>query len=209
MERLTKVINACGKTVVVYTRGKYEDTTTGEMRHEDIRNVMRRLSDYEDTGLIPEQIRELKERDTAKAPEEHDGHWYKILEEIDETIERYGENPYIDGKVTDICYGLNIAKDIIRKHMNDGWISVEERLPEISRTPEEDDECPEFNVTIRGAEEATTLKYSSADGTWFDDNGYVYDVIAWRPLPEPYRQETETEKPDWRQDMLKKFDRRD
>ena len=209
MERLTKVINACGKTVVVYTRGKYEDTTTGEMRHEDIRNVMRRLSDYEDTGLTPEQIRELKERDTAKAPEEHDGHWYKILEEIDETIERYGENPYIDGKVTDICYGLNIAKDIIRKHMNDGWISVEERLPEISRTPEEDDECPEFNVTIRGAEEATTLKYSSADGTWFDDNGYVYDVIAWRPLPEPYRQETETEKPDWRQDMLKKFDRRD
>ena len=77
MERLTKVINACGKTVVVYTRGKYEDTTTGEMRHEDIRNVMRRLSDYEDTGLIPEQIRELKERDTAKAPEVFDGHWYK------------------------------------------------------------------------------------------------------------------------------------
>ena len=68
MERLTKVINACGKTVVVYTRGKYEDTTTGEMRHEDIRNVMRRLSDYEDTGLTPEQIRKLKDRDTAKAP---------------------------------------------------------------------------------------------------------------------------------------------
>ena len=76
---------------------------------------------------------------------------------------------------------------------NDGWISVEERLPEISRTPGEDDECPEFNVTIRGAEEATTLKYSSADGTWFDDNGYVYDVIAWRPLPEPYRPERSTE----------------
>ena len=54
----------------------------------------------------------------------------KILEEIDETIERYGKNPYIDEKVTDFCYGLNIAKDIIRKHMNDGWIPVEERLPE-------------------------------------------------------------------------------
>lgn len=79
--------------------------------------------------------------------------------------------------------------NIIRKHMNDGWIPVEERLPEISRTPEEDDECPEFNVTIRRAEEATTLKYSPADDTWFDDNGYVYDVIAWRPLPEPYRPE--------------------
>ena len=68
MERLTKVINACGKTVVVYTRGKYEETTAGEMEHKDIRNVMKCLSEYEDTGLTPEEIQELKERDTAKAP---------------------------------------------------------------------------------------------------------------------------------------------
>ena len=61
-----------GKTVVVYTRGKYEDTTTGEMRHEDIRNVMRRLSDYEDTGLTPPEIMELTDRDTAKAPVDTD-----------------------------------------------------------------------------------------------------------------------------------------
>ena len=50
----------------------------------------------------------------------------KILEEIDETIERYGTNPYIDVKVTDLCYGLNIAKEIIRKHMYDGWISAKD-----------------------------------------------------------------------------------
>lgn len=35
------------------------------------------LKAYEDTDLTPEQIRELKERDTAKDPEEFDGHWYK------------------------------------------------------------------------------------------------------------------------------------
>ena len=35
------------------------------------------LGEYEDTGLTPEQIRKLKDRDTAKAPEEFDGHWYK------------------------------------------------------------------------------------------------------------------------------------
>ena len=201
MERLTKVINTCGKTVVVYTRGKYEDTTTGEMRHEDIRNVMRRLSDYEDTGLTPEQIRELKERDTAKAPEEHDGHWYKILEEIDETIERYGENPYIDGKVTDICYGLNIAKDIIRKHMNDGWIPVEERLPE---------EYGEYLATI--VPSAGYLWAKRIIANFSDLMGIVKKpifytgevgkidfeditdmVIAWRPLPEPYRPERSEE----------------
>ena len=35
------------------------------------------LAGYEDTGLTPEQIRKLKDRDTAKAPEEFDAHWYK------------------------------------------------------------------------------------------------------------------------------------
>ena len=142
----------------------------------------------------------------------------KILEEIDAhaiEFEIFG--------TSDDYISVGWVKDIIRKHLsrensteikrssrdNDGRIPVEERLPEISRTPEEDDECPEFNVTIRRAEEATTLKYSPADDTWFDDNGYVYDVIAWRPLPDPYRPESETEKPDWRRDMLRKFDRRD
>lgn len=68
MKRLTRVIKVDGKSVVVYTKGIYEDTTAAEMEHKDVRNVMRRLSEYEDTGLDPEQIRELKERDTAKAP---------------------------------------------------------------------------------------------------------------------------------------------
>lgn len=86
------------------------------------------------------------------------------------------------------------CQDIIRKHMNDGWIPVERGFPEVNRTPAEDDECPEFNVTIRGAEKATTLKYSPADHTWFDDMGYVYDVIAWRPMPEVYRPADKTER---------------
>lgn len=70
MERLIRIIKARGESVVVYTKGRYEDTTAGEMRSDDIRNVMKRLHEYEDTSLTPEQIRELKERDTAKAPEE-------------------------------------------------------------------------------------------------------------------------------------------
>ena len=34
------------------------------------RLLLKRLYEYEDAGLIPDQIRELAERDTAKAPEE-------------------------------------------------------------------------------------------------------------------------------------------
>lgn len=40
-----------------------------EMAH-DVKNRLEELRPYEDTGLTPEQIRELKERDTAKAPRE-------------------------------------------------------------------------------------------------------------------------------------------
>ena len=83
----------------------------------------------------------------------------------------------------------------IRKHMNDGWIPVDDRLPEVDEDTEEtieDDYCPEYIVTIRGASESTVLKYSP-NGTWFDDNGNAYDVIAWCPLPEPYRPERSEE----------------
>lgn len=84
---------------------------------------------------------------------------------------KWYQKGYEDGK-KDICN-------------DNGWIPVEERLPEV---PEglADEYCPEFNVTIKGAERTTTLKYSW-DGTWFDDNGNVYNVIAWQPLPAPYK----------------------
>ena len=43
----------------------------GEEEFDEIlKTISLGLKHYEDTGLTPEQIRELKERDTAKAPEE-------------------------------------------------------------------------------------------------------------------------------------------
>ena len=36
-----------------------------------------RLGAYEEIDLEPDQIQELKERDTAKEPEPFNGHWYK------------------------------------------------------------------------------------------------------------------------------------
>lgn len=106
-----------------------------------------------------------------------------VLEKILEEIDRLNE-PYFVGHIDKYK-----VKEIIRSHMdemnNDDWIPVEERLPEVPENLE-DACCPEFNVTIKGEEEATTLKYS-CDGSWFDDYGTVYNVIAWQPLPERYK----------------------
>ena len=109
------------------------------------------------------------------------------MQELEKILEEIGIR--IAGSIGKKREGLLEAENIIRKHMNDDWISVEERLPEVNGKIEDDAECPEYNVTIRGAEESTTLRYSPADETWFDDLGYVYPVVAWQPLPEPYRPE--------------------
>ena len=80
---------------------------------------------------------------------------------------------------------LRIIDEQPTVHANDNWIPVSKRLPEVPEGTEDDD-CPEFNVTIKGADKATTLKYAP-DGTWFDDSGEVYNVIAWQLLPEAYK----------------------
>lgn len=55
----------------------YNDTDQGvelephEITSHQRRLLLERLHEYEDTDLTPEQIRELKERDTAKEPEIH------------------------------------------------------------------------------------------------------------------------------------------
>ncbi len=111
----------------------------------------------------------------------------KIMAGLNDDVYRYGHGKSLEA----YQQGKLLIEDIIRKHMNDGWIPCEERLPKVDADIDEtweDDDCPEYNITIKGASKATTLKYSP-DGTWFDENGYVYDVIAWQPLPEPYHPE--------------------
>lgn len=48
MSRLTRRISAGNEEVIVYTKGEYTNTTAGEMRSSDVREVMRKLAKYED-----------------------------------------------------------------------------------------------------------------------------------------------------------------
>lgn len=72
--------------------------------------------------------------------------------------------------------------------MDAGWIPVKEALPpEPPEYVDDEDDLEQCIVMIDGAERPTTLRYAG-DGTWWEDGTY-YPVIAWRPLPEPYRPE--------------------
>ena len=109
----------------------------------------------------------------------------KILEEIDETIERYKENA--NAEAVDICYGMKVAKKIIRNHMNDGWIPVGERLPEDPKeNPAFDDKPLELYLVDMGGSYPLRAFWN---GKRFTDGWSILDVKAWRPLPEPYSPE--------------------
>ena len=104
----------------------------------------------------------------------------KILEEIDREIEERRKDPEM--RDVDICYGLNRAKDIIRRHMNDGWIPVEERLPE-----------KEYYTALCLTDKNyyCVAVYNGEYGFRTGDIDVEGEIIAWMPLPEPYRPEKE------------------
>ena len=98
----------------------------------------------------------------------------KILEEIENERESY-EAVHVKSYEK----GLRFAAEAIRKHMADDWIPAKEK-------PAEDGF---YVATMSGAlvdqEEPFVWLAEFEDGEWVDGD----DVIAWRPLPEPYRPE--------------------
>ena len=88
--------------------------------------------------------------------------------------------------------GRRIEK-IIRKHMNDGWIPVEERLPTMEEYQKDDGRfiLDDGNRRCAGYFNVHTGRfYSYKHITQYmaelHENNWV---IAWRPLPEPYHPE--------------------
>lgn len=121
----------------------------------------------------------------------------KILEEID----REKKNVALSTKHT-TEYALaqirmaDRIEDIIRKHMNDGWISVEERLPEdgtdvlVVLKPTYESDYIEYSI-------ARYLRFENDEAHWCDNHyGYLewdkysdghggsswYRVVAWQKL---------------------------
>ena len=107
----------------------------------------------------------------------------KILEEIDREVEEYMEIDFGDEYNAGIKDMAKMAKKIIRKHMNDGWIPVEERLPEEAGTY--------IINALTGERNIVTFAKWQNRYKRFDMTGArtYWKIIAWRPLPEPYKPE--------------------
>ena len=75
----------------------------------------------------------------------------------------------------------------LKERMNDGWIPVEERLPEEPKeNPVFDDKPLELYLVDMGGSYPLRAFWN---GKEFTDGWRVLKVTAWMPLPEPYRPE--------------------
>ena len=109
------------------------------------------------------------------------------LEKILEEIREIGNIQF--SSYTKPLIAVEDVEKIIRKHMlgkstdvptNDGWISVQERLPEDDRM---------VLVTCQTKKGIRSVNRAYCDGAFWHGSGSMSGVIAWRPLPEPYRPE--------------------
>lgn len=115
---------------------------------------------------------------------------------------------------------MKYVRDIIYKHINDGWIPVEERLPEDGSrvltvikhhkwiadydslwVPDcEKTQHPEYTEVCEAISSEEGWTYRCHEMDYEVDEAYIKpkrdiaepisEVIAWRPLPEPYCPET-------------------
>ena len=129
----------------------------------------------------------------------------KILEEIKESsiIVATSKEHYIhpqDGRFVEEVVLLDCVEDIIRKHMNDGWILAKERLPEVfgkywATIRYDDGRISEpIVVDFRGVRQKYVVDTPNGREyeTWGIDSAFHGSrVIAWTPyyIPEPYHPE--------------------
>ena len=111
----------------------------------------------------------------------------KIMAGLHDDVYRYGYGKGLEA----YQQGKLLVTEIIRKHMNNGWISVSERFPET------DDyillSFSNFSLPMVGRYEKDSnggvfyLGDCDEEDTCISQNLFVN---AWMPLPEPYREES-------------------
>ena len=183
-------------------------TYTEKMLVDDLNNLPSVTPKYTETEIQKMQDLECAEIEKAYElgkMEAGDDQW----QELKETIIGMRDN---DGTGTqqEVCKFLANLMDILEKQMKDEWIPVSERLPEdtepvnitwVNHNPEL------YYAAIKDKPFTATGCY--CDGKWYwysvpcqdyldecrycdvDSMAKEIEVIAWMPLPEPYKAESE------------------
>ena len=95
---------------------------------------------------------------------------------------------------------LDMAISALEKQEHDRWIPVTERMPEekdagILKKLGTDKRSDYVLATVEVKGERMTVTACTYDGKWDWNMKYAfpdYKIIAWRPLPEPYKLEEES-----------------
>ena len=111
---------------------------------------------------------------------------------IDEAIERYADNSEYESDHGNLQGCLEFKqlvkwlKELKQLREQTSWIPVSERLPE-----ENGFYLVTYDGEICGENEPFTGLAEYENGKWVDDEEDYQCVLAWMPLPEPYKEESE------------------
>ncbi len=128
----------------------------------------------------------------------------KAIEEL-EKLSRYAEklkNPdeffhHMQGHTTELSFVLSAfglseisksIKKVLEKQLNSSWIPVSERLPEENIDNITNDFLA-YNVSLKFEYAECTRTYKFGRGKWWNHGADMTEyVIAWQPLPQPYKE---------------------
>ena len=137
---------------------------------EAFEKIIERLEEYKYSHLAEHNNERLEHCTENERGEHCDGIdcfwcvWERAIEIVKEVAEEY-------------C-----SSEIPNK--SDGWIPVSQRLPE-----RQDSDCTFICFyLVQGYFEKIYKGFRNEDGEWVSERGNIINgVIAWQPLPEPYK----------------------
>lgn len=113
----------------------------------------------------------------------------KLIKQLEERIEEnvgWEDDEFFDGQSNAFEWTISVINKLVEKY-NNGWIPCSERLPK---------EANDYLVTQYNRDaideycNGSRISKIFFDVEWWDDIDHEcgWDIIAWQPLPKPYKE---------------------